>query len=165
MIYLIDTNCFITPARGYCPIDVAINFWNKIKELANNEIIHSIDKVRDELYKNNDSLKQWMTANIPKTFFKSFDENTIQSFQQVVQWANDSTNYTTKAKNKFLAADKADIYLVAYAATNPSNITVVSMERSNHNGQGEIKLPDACAHFKANCIQLEDMFRQLQETF
>ena len=34
MKYIIDSNCFITPSRTFCPTDVGVSFWNKIKSLA-----------------------------------------------------------------------------------------------------------------------------------
>ncbi len=73
MKYILDSNCFITPSRTFCPTDVGISFWNKIKDLANTSRIYSIDKVRDELYHNEDALKSWMSYNIDRGFFLRFD--------------------------------------------------------------------------------------------
>ncbi|MBQ2886467.1 MAG: DUF4411 family protein, partial [Alphaproteobacteria bacterium] len=42
---------------------------------------------------------------------------------------------------------------------------VVSMERSAPNSQAEIKLPDVCSRFGVSCIQPEEMFREMKETF
>lgn len=62
-------------------------------------------------------------------------------------------------------ATRADIYLVSFAAVSPAEYTIVSMEVSAPANIGEIKLPDACNYFGVNCIQLQDMFRQLREIF
>lgn len=49
MDYLIDANCFIESKNVTNPLDVAISFWAKIKDLALAGRIHSIDKVKTEL--------------------------------------------------------------------------------------------------------------------
>lgn len=61
--------------------------------------------------------------------------------------------------------DKADIYLASFASANPAEWTIVSMERSAPNSPGEIKLPDVCMQYNVKCIQLEEMFRELGETY
>lgn len=100
--YIIDSNCFVTPHRTFCPTDVGVSFWNKLQALAEEGKICSIDKVKNELYANSDDLKEW---------------------------------------------------------------TVVSMERSAPNSPGEIKLPDVCREHNVRCIQIEEMFREMQETY
>lgn len=60
MRYIIDSNSFITPHRGYSPIDVARSLWSKISSLASEHKIYSLDKVKEELYLHDDELKEWM---------------------------------------------------------------------------------------------------------
>lgn len=74
-VYVVDSNFFIQAHRTNYPFDVAISFWNKIIELAENGIIISIDKVKNEIFKNDDELKQWCEINLPDDFFK--DTTTI----------------------------------------------------------------------------------------
>lgn len=166
MKYIIDSNSFITPHRGYSPIDVAESLWNKLKSLAGSGKIFSIDKVKEELYLHDDELKQWMRLNMPRTFFLSNDgAETIAQLGIIVNWAQNHSFYTAKAKQKFLRMDKADIYLAAFASAAPEEWTVVSMERPAPNNAGEIKLPDACCEFGVHCIMLQDMFRELGEKY
>ncbi len=166
MKYIIDSNCFVTPHRTFCPTDVGVSFWNKLQALAEEGKICSIDKVKNELYANSDDLKEWMEASLGDVFFLPFEnEVSIQKFIAVNQWATRHTFYNQRAKDKFLRIDKADIYLAAFAATNPNEWTVVSMERSAPNSPGEIKLPDVCREHNVRCIQIEEMFREMQETY
>lgn len=165
MKYIIDSNCFITPSRTFCPTDVGVSFWNKIKSLAEEGRICSIDKVKDELYTNSDELQKWMSSNITDNFFIKFDgEEQAQKLSKILRCAS-STTYNDKAKHKFMKMDKADIYLAAFASVNPQEWKVVSMERSAPNSQAEIKLPDVCSRFGVSCIQPEEMFREMKETF
>ena len=92
-------------------------------------------------------------------------------FQAVNTWCpnfrtlTSHTFYTPKAKQKFLRMDKADIYLVAFAAVAPEEWAIVSMERPAPRNAGEIKLPDACAKFGVRCLMLQDMFREMGESY
>ena len=63
MDYLIDANCFIESKNVTNPLDVAISFWAKIKDLALAGRIHSIDKVRTELISMGDDL---LLSSIPR---------------------------------------------------------------------------------------------------
>jgi hypothetical protein len=58
-VYVVDSNFFIQAHRVSYPLDVAFSFWNKVKQLANDGKIISIDKVKQEIYQNEDALKQW----------------------------------------------------------------------------------------------------------
>lgn len=166
MKYIIDSNCFVTPHRTFCPTDVGVSFWNKIRLLTEEEKICSLDKVRDELYSNSDDLKIWMTSNLSEDFFLPFDNNfSIQRLSIITQWAASNSFYTSKAKEKFLRMDKADIYLASFASVNPQEWTIVSMERSAPNSTGEIKLPDVCRQYHVKCIQIQEMFREIGDVY
>jgi hypothetical protein len=166
MKYLIDTNIFVTPHRTFAPIDVALSLWNKVNYYANNGIICSIDKVKEELYANDDELKQWLISNTPSDFFIGFtDSDSLNQLQKIALWASSHNRYSSKAKKKFMNFDKADVYLAAFASAHPDEYTVVSFEHTNNFGVSEIKLPDVCSEFNAKCIPLEQMFRELHDTY
>lgn len=118
------------------------------------------------MYLHDDELKEWMKANMPADFFLSSDHaEVITKLQEIIAWADSHTFYTPKAKQKFLRMDKADIYLVAFAAVAPEEWAIVSMERPAPRNAGEIKLPDACAKFGVRCLMLQDMFREMGESY
>lgn len=48
-IYVIDSNFFIQAHRANYPLDIAFSFWNKVKQLAEDGKIISIDKVKNGL--------------------------------------------------------------------------------------------------------------------
>lgn len=107
-----------------------------------------------------------METSLSDSFFVKFDNAmSVQKLTAIVQWATTNTFYIPKAKTKFLRMDKADIYLASFASVNPAEWTIVSMERSAPNSPGEIKLPDVCMQYNVKCIQLEEMFRELGETY
>ena len=67
--YLVDSNFFIQAHRAIYPLDVAPSFWKKVKVLATNGNILSIDKVKNEIFQNEDDLKNWCVNNLPSDFF------------------------------------------------------------------------------------------------
>ena len=65
-LFIIDTNVFIQAHRTTYPLDIVPGFWEKIIDLANRDKIISIDKVKNEIYKNDDELKAWCKVNLPE---------------------------------------------------------------------------------------------------
>jgi len=165
MIYLIDSNCFIEAKNVSNPLDVAISFWNKIKELAVAGKIHSIDKVKGELTSINDELSKWVKDNIPDKFFLSTtDTQVLSKYSETILWANNS-GFRPNAVAEYSQSVKADAFLVAYAATNPSQIRIVTHEISGNGSIKKVKIPDACKPNGIKCIRVMEMLRELGETF
>ncbi len=165
MKYLLDANFFITPSRTIFSMDICLGFWAKIRQLAYEGKIFTLDKVKEEIFVNDDDLKRWMEENLSESFYLSTqDKGVMLQLQRIVEREKQS-DYTQKAKKKFLRLDKADIYLVSYALAYPAEWCVVSYERPAPTKQGEIKLPDICSQFNVRCMLPEEMFREMKETF
>ena len=169
MTYLIDSSCFMTASQTTNPLDIAESFWNKIAELANKHNFFSIDKVQLEINQNIDDLSNWCKENLPKDFFISTETPEIyKKIAELVNWAQDKvTNEGLKQGgcDKFIAADKADIYLVALASLDPKEYTVVTEEKSSPFAKKDIKLPDACSAHHVKCIKFMTMLRELKVKF
>jgi hypothetical protein len=84
--YIVDSNFFIQAHRVSYPLDVAYSFWNKVKQLANDGKIISIDKVENEIYDKNDALAEWCRESLPETFFKD-TSNVMDAYGKVSAWA------------------------------------------------------------------------------
>lgn len=161
--YLVDSNFFLQAWKMHYPNDVIPGFWIKVSELANAGKIISIDKVKDELYTNPDSLTNWMDNHLPGSFFKD-TSTVITAYGRICAWATSrSSHYTSGALAKFLEADEADAWLVAYGVE--MGISIVTHEISDPNRRSSIKIPDACHPFGVSCLKTIDMFRKLGETF
>lgn len=92
-IYVVDSNFFIEAHRATYPLDVAHSFWNKVKQLADDGKIVSIDKVKSEMYDNHeDALKQWCVANLPHDFFKD-TTTVVAEYGRVAMWAGSKSGY------------------------------------------------------------------------
>ena len=163
--YVLDANIFIEAHRTNYPLDIADSFWAKIKVLAEEGKIISIDKVRDEIYRNDDELSTWMQANLSTNFFKSTDDESILTdYSLVAEWAESrSGHYKRGAIDEFLEFDKADAWLVAYCKATGAEL--VSHEASNPQRKNRILLPQPCLHFDITYHSMIDMFRALSVKF
>lgn len=164
-VYLVDSNFFIQAHRATYPIDVVPGFWSTVKSLADNGNIISIDKVKKEIYSQNDALTNWCKTNLSDTFYH--DTATIMNEYRIVSnWAiSKSSHYLPNAINEFLYADEADAYLVAYALADAANRIIITYERSEPNGKKKIKIPEPCDELGVVYINTIDMFRRLGVTF
>jgi len=161
--YVLDTNFFIQAHRLNYPFDIFPVFWNGIKDLAGDGKILSIDKVKDEIFSNEDDLKIWCDTNLPNDFFKD-TQPVIAEYAQIARWANSrNSHYTQAALNEFLSADEADAWLVAYGLKNQT--TIVTHEISQPDRKNRIKIPEPCNHFNVNFINTIEMLRALRQSF
>lgn len=129
-VYIVDSNFFIQAHRMYYPLDVVISFWNKVKQLAIEGKIISIDKVKHEIYQNEDALKKWCEDNLPEDFFKDTSQ-VLTSYRDIVEWAASKSNhYSPNALAEFFDADEADAWLIAYAHTDKNERIIVTYESS-----------------------------------
>jgi len=164
-VYVLDSNFFIQAHRFHYPIDVVPGFWNKVRQLAEETKIISIDKVKRELYDKNDALEEWCRSNLPADFFK--DTSAVMgAYSQVIAWANSrSGHYLPNALHEFLDADEADAFLVAYCLADHANKIIVTQEVSESKRKSKVKIPDACSALNVSYVNTIEMFRQLGETF
>lgn len=164
-IYVVDSNFFIQAHRATYPLDVATGFWNKIKQLAENGTIISIDKVKAELYSNSDELKQWCEDNLPDDFFKDSSE-CMEEYGEVSAWAiSKADHYLANALNEFLDADEADAFLISYSLSDAENRILVTQEVSRPEQKNRIKIPEPSIALGVNYLNTIEMFRELGETF
>lgn len=169
MKYILDTNIFIEAQRGFLPVDIAISFWDKLKMLNESQNIYSIDKVKEEIFKHNDDLAIWIKNNLSTSFFISLQENVFEKIGNVIEYVNNSNIYNARAKNDFCNLDTADVYIIAYAIATPDT-KIVTRERTKlttqpKNISGKVSIFDVCNYFNISCIQPQQMFRELGETF
>lgn len=160
MVFLADSNFFISAYRKHYPMDIAVNYWLRVRDLAHNGTLISIDKVKNEIYKNEDELKQWCVNNLPKDFFKdTIPSVTSGNYGMVCSWAtHPNNNYKIKAIDEFLHSDEADAFLIAYAMLDVNNYTIVTNEVSS-GALKKVKIPEPCNHFNVRFIEPMELFR------
>ncbi len=166
-LYVVDTNFFIQSHRITYPLDIAKGFWEKVKSISLSGNIISIDKVKDEIYNNEDDLKNWIDTNLPLDFFKSTETPEILTqYSKIVNWANTKNSfYLPKAIAEFLDLKCADAWLCSYALSINADCCIITQEKSETNRKSKIKIPEVCNAFNLQYKNIIEMFRELGETF
>lgn len=157
--HILDSNFFIQAHRTNYPFDVVPSFWNKIEELAKLELLISIDKVREEIFKNDDSLSLWCEQSLPEGFFKD-SSVALNEYSTIIEWANSKADhYTVKAIQDFMETDAADAWLISFALNQ--NLPILSHEKSEPERKNRIKIPDVCIVFGVQYFNTVEMLRNL----
>lgn len=154
MSYLFDSNIFIR-SKNELPMDIFQGFWQRLAELAREGQIFSSVKVKEEIDRGNDELKQWCDEQLPKGFFLPFEAHT--EYARLMTWAKDNMVFTVPAKQEF--ATVADAYLVATAAAK--GMKVVTFETSDPLCKKRVKIPDACIALGVEYCSLNDVLHAL----
>jgi hypothetical protein len=161
--YILDTSILINAHQSLYPLNVAKSFWQTIQDLAESETIISIDKVKFEIFRNEDQLEEWCRACLPVGFWKPCG-GCLDEYQRIIQWANRrSDHYKESALSTFMNTDNADPWLIAYAMKEGG--TIVTNEVSAPESKKNIKIPDACKPFGVECLSLMEVFVKLNVTF
>jgi len=166
-LFLLDANVFIQSHHSSYPLDVATTFWNKLKMLARNEIFISIDKVKEEVYRKEDTIKEWCVKNLSEDLFCDTGTSEIMAqYSKVINWAiSMNSQYTPKAIEDFSNYRRADAWLIAFALKAKGSLTIVTYEKSAPQARNIIKIPDVCDSFGIKSTDIVGAFRQLGETF
>lgn len=56
-VYFLDSSVFIEAARRYYAFDIAPGFWQALITFARKEMVRSVDRVKKEMDRGNDDLK------------------------------------------------------------------------------------------------------------
>lgn len=164
MTYVVDTNFFITAHRSHYPFDVVKSFWETVNKLASTGKIISIDKVKNEIYKNHDELKDWCLNYLPEGFFCDSSVS-IPEYGKLISWAaSKSSHYKSTAIKEFSDEDNADPFLIAYVLSNREEFKVVTYEL-NDGSKKRIKIPAPCDEYGISYINPIQMFRELGVSF
>jgi len=158
-VFVVDSNFFIQAHRAVYPLDVVVSFWEVLRKLANDGVIISIDKVKNEIYQNNDELKGWCKDNLPDDFFKS-SETAIVEYGEVVAWTMSKIDhFLPKAIDEFMDSEEADAWIVSYCLKH--EYLLITHEISQPGRKNKIKIPEPCKALGVSHLDTIGMFRQL----
>lgn len=167
MLYILDTNILVYPNRISHPMDIYPSYWDKMADILKLDDVISIDKVKEEIYAQDDSLTNWCKINIPKLFWDS-SINSIPEYAEIQNWAQNK-NYNERAIMEFASSKNADPFLIAYALNKKRNddldVSIVTLEVSAPESKKSVKIPDVCIDFDIRYINNNDFFREIKASF
>ena len=146
-VFVLDANVLIDPARTYYAFDLVPAFWRLMVDLAKSGKIESIDRVHAELRRGNDDLADWAGRDFAGAFARTDTPAVVQAYAKVMQRVEAERQYRAAARTEF--ANGADGWLVA---TN---------EKANPESRIRVPLPNVCAAFDVECVDIFEMLRRL----
>ena len=158
--YVLDANVFIEAKKRYYAFDLVPRFWECLEEQASCGRVRSIDRVRDELEKGNDELKEWALEQHCQMFASTDDPPIIETFRGIMAWVQSQSQFTDAAKAQF--ASCADGWLIAYARVH--GLTVVTHESFSADVKIKVKIPNVCRTFDVEYVDTFAMLRGLGVT-
>lgn len=160
--YVLDANVFIEAHRRYYSFDIAPSYWDQLLKLAQNDQICSIDKVLNELSISNDELSKWANNTFHPFFLTTQTPEILQSYQTIVRWAQQQSQYKQSAKIEFMQSDNADTWLLAFAKAN--NFSIVTQEVYNGAIRKKIPIPNVCEAFQLDYLNTFDLLKEFKVT-
>ena len=154
--FVLDANVFIQANLGYYAPDICPSFWQTLLEAYRKGQIVSIDKVRDEVYRIDDNLSEWVKAESSAMFVSSELHPVVDTFVEMVAWVQQN-QFTAAAKAEF--ATVADGWIAAYA--HEIQATVVTLETYDADIKRKVKLPNVCRQFNIDYINTFELLRRL----
>ncbi|HHY35074.1 MAG TPA: DUF4411 family protein [Firmicutes bacterium] len=155
--YVLDANVFIEAAERYYAFDLVPAFWNVLVEQAAKGRVLSIDRVRQEITRCNNSLADWANKEFQNWFARSDEQRVIRAYQDIMTWVYHQNQFFDSAKYEF--ASGADGWLVAYGKAHGH--VVVTHEQFRRDIRRRIPIPNVCVAFGVPFVDTFTMLRQL----
>lgn len=153
---LLDADTLIAAKNDFFRFSFCPGYWDWIiRENANNRVF-SIDKIKQEVSKFDDELKNWANGPAAQIFLPTNNDlSVILANAKVSAWANNQ-NYSQAALSRFFSS--GDYWLISYALANDH--TVVTREVPAPNSINSIKIPDVCRGLN---VEYMNPFHMLEE--
>lgn len=158
--YVLDADVFMQAARTYCAFDLYTKvppFWDALVNQASKERLLSIDRVKEDIDRGNDALKDWANGQFHNWFAPTDQDDVLEAYRKVIAWVQNQKQFTDAAKAEF--ANVSDGWLVAYAMAK--GYVVVTHERFNHDIKKRVPIPNVCQAFNIRYIDTFEMLREL----
>lgn len=152
-MYLLDTNVFITAYQFHYGFDFHPGFWEWLIHANKVERVFSIQKVYEEICRQEDDLFTWVD-NLDAGFFLANPSDSETHLERVSDFVK-SENFKLPDIQKFLGS--TDYYLIVHALLKNFKVVTHEVYKSS---KGKIKIPFVCKNLNIECITPFDMLRQ-----
>ncbi|HZJ84279.1 MAG TPA: DUF4411 family protein [Syntrophomonadaceae bacterium] len=159
--FVLDTNILVYCHRIIYPFDMAPAFWRQLVEKGGQKII-LIDKVKEEILRNEDQLSDWLKENENNfTIVEVGKLSVIECYSKIITSVKENQQYKETAKAQF--AEVADSWLCAYGMS--SGDIIVTEEKYEPDSKKSVKIPNVCREFSIDYIGLLEFMRKLDIRF
>lgn len=143
--YCLDSNFFIEAWNKYYSPNLCKDFWDVINEIGKKGIFFIPSQVRDEIFKVDDDLREWLKQS--DIIIKENNEDVGNCLKNI---------YATDERHKLLVDSTkgrslADPWLIAHAM-NDNAIVVTKEEKITDPSSQKIKIPNVCINMKIKWI-------------
>lgn len=161
LLFVLDTNIFIEAHRRYYAQDLCPGFWECLTHYCRKGQILSIDRVRDEIHLNKDSLTAWVKQTPNELFVSSAEQPVVDAFADMMDWVQRNGQFRPEAKAEF--ASVADGWVAAYAKVHDA--IVVTHEVFHAGVRKRVPLPNVCQQFGLGYRNTFEMLREMDVHF
>ena len=159
MKYLLDTSVFIEAKKTYYAFDICPGFWNWIKT---SDKLQSVSAVKKEIMNGNDYLKDWVSDNLPISFFLPHDQKIQKKYAEIAEYVMAlPDDFIMKGKLDFLSG--ADGWLIA--AAKILGCAIITYERYNSQTRKKVLIPNVAEYYQVKCIDVFSVLREMKIQF
>ena len=160
--FLMDSNCFITPANLYYAFDIVPAFWKEIVKKDRLDRIVLLDLVKKEIDKGRGVLTDWVDNDLHCEVCNHNDAEIVRAYSEVINYVFNCGLYKQDAGREWSNNDVADAWLIAAAAAK--GYCLVTFEAragglSSKTPSTRAKIPDVADHFNVPVVNLFEMMR------
>jgi len=157
--HVLDADVFMEAARRYYAFDIAPGFWQALIRHARAGTVLSVDRVKTEIDRGNDDLKNWSNSDFQSWFAATEVDDVMDAYRRIMEWASNQRQFTEAAKAEFARGDNADAWVVAHALAK--GCVVVTHEQFQRESRSRILIPNVCRAFSVQYLDTFQMLRAL----
>lgn len=165
--YVIDSNALIDAFNTYYKNDIFPTVWNFIESHIESNDLIIIDKVCNELQRQNDELKEWINGiDKNKILNITEDVDVMSEYQEIQKYIVNSGCWKSAGYLQWSGYEKADPWLIATAMH--FDYTIVTHERArprmdkSHPSKREPKITVVADNFGVETIKIYDLLEKLK---
>lgn len=157
MLYLLDANVLIDANEYYYPIDRIPQFWDWLRETADNGNIKIPYEIYTEISPLSGSLSDWINDQGNKDALLLDEDVDAALVQNAIE-----KGYAADLSDDELEKIGRDPFLIAYILADAKKRTLVTKEISKPSKtRGNRKIPDICNSFGANWMTDFELYKAL----
>ena len=152
VVYSLDLSALFAAFNERYPVENFPGFWSKMEELIRNDRLKMQEVAFDKAQNDDEGFKKWCKENQLRPNFRWATNDPIQ------RKVSEILKLFPKLLDDRRGKSGDDPWVIALAMVSPNCIVVT--EEKHTNSPLRPKIPDVCAHFNLQCIQLVELVQR-----